>query len=408
MIQERQPDTDFEGRLLAELQAVVAERGAAEATPGGAPSSTGTPAWRRSGPRLALAGTGATAVVVAGALLVSSGPSAEPAVAKVLQHTAAIAAADGDTATMPGPGQFLFTKMKQTELQEWAPGVGGGTWGVLGGMNSPPSPEDSFRALNSWQEETWWSPSPDGPSRNRYSEWSPRFLSEADESDWLAAGSPPPDLFAGKAGGYFDYPGPTVLEQRLGLTDVELDESPSYPRFSTLPTEPRALRLTIERDPVYGPTVEESGSAKMPTAQVISELWDILNKPTTTPALRAAIFGALAELPGIELNRDARDAAGRPGYGLGYETSSLSESYGASTMPGIRVEYIFDPETSDVLGRRETITQPEEISWAKGVPAGTVLRAVAYLQTRVVDSIRERPAEGDGGPTATISGAAGS
>src|SRR5690606_18089440 len=119
--------------------------------------------------------------------------------------------------------------------------------------------------------------------------------------------------------------------------------------------------LAIERDPVYGPTAAESGFAQMPTAQLISELWDILNKPGLTPELRAAIFGALSEIPGIELNRDARDAVGRPGYGLGYEAPD-SESYGTTTR-GFRVEYIFDPETSEVLGRRETIAHPEEISW---------------------------------------------
>ncbi len=399
MIQERKPDTDFEQRLLAELRAMVAERGAAEAAAESAVVFTGPPAWRRSGPRLALAGAGATAVVVAGALLVSSGPSAEPAVAKVLQDTAAIAA-DTGSAAIPGPGQFLFTKMKQTELQEWSPGLGGGTWGVLSGMKPSQAPEERFRALNSWQEESWWSPSPDGSSRNRYHGWTPQFLFGADESRWLAAGSPPPAQFSGEMGGY---PGANVIAQRPGLTDVELDESPAYPDFSALPTEPRALRLAIERDPIYGPTVEQSGSAKMPTAQVISELWDLLNKPNTTPELRAAIFGALSELPGIELNRDARDSAGRPGYALGYESSPSSEAYGSSTMYGFRVEYIFDPDTADVLGRREIITHPDEFSWLAQVPAGTVLRETAYLETGVVDSTRERPGEGEGGPTATIS-----
>jgi len=403
VIQERKPEADFEQRLLTELRAVVAERGAAESAADFASGRTGTPSWRRTGPRLALAGAGVTAVVVAGALLISSGPNAEPAVAKVLQDTAAIAAADSGSASMPGPGQFLFTKTVQTELQEWAPGFGGGSWGVLDGMRPSQAPEDRFRALNSWQEETWWSPSPDGTSRNRYSEWSPHFLSGADESHWLAAGSPPPGLFAGKAGGFFDYPGPTVIAQRPGLADVELDESPGYPDFSKLPTESRALRLAIERDPIYGPTVAETGTAKMPTAQVISELWDVLNKPNSTPELRAAIFGALSELPGIELNRDARDSVGRPGYALGYESSPSSESYGASTMHGIRVEYIFDPETAAVLGQREIITHPDEFSWLKEVPAGTVMREATYLETGVVDSTRERPGEGDGGPTATIS-----
>lgn len=390
MIRERKPETDFEQRLLAELRAVVAERAAAaEPAAGVATGSAGTPAWRRSGPRLALAGAGATAVVVAGALLVSSGPSAEPAVAEVLRDTAAIAVVDAGSDPMPGPGQFLYTRTKQAELQEWVPGLGGGTWGVMLGWNPKPAPEEAFRALNSWQEESWWSS--DGPSRNRYFDWAPQFLYGADESNWLAAGSPPTGTFSGEQGGYG--PGATVLAQRPGLTDVEFEEGPRYRDFSALPTEPRALRLAIERDPIYGPTVEESGGAKMPTAQVISELWDVLNKPNTTPELRAAIFGALAEIPGIELNRDAVDLVGRPGYALGYEAPE-SGGYG-STVRGFRVEYIFDPETAAVLGRREVITRPEVLAWGKDVPAGTVLREAAYLDTGVVDSTRERPQGGD-------------
>jgi hypothetical protein len=194
-------------------------------------------------------------------------------------------------------------------------------------------------------------------------------------------------LFSGEPGGFGE--GATIIAQRPGLTDVELDESPRYHDFSHLPTEPRALRLAIERDPLYGPTAEQSGSAKMPTAQLIAELCDLLNKPNVTPELRAAAFGALSEIPGIELNRDAVDMVGRPGYALGYEAPAAG-GYG-SMMRGFRVEYIFDPETSDVLGRREVITHPEELSWKPEIPAGTVLREAAYLETAVVDSTRERP-----------------
>lgn len=370
MIQERQPETDFEQRLLSELRAVVAERGAAAAAAEVATGTTTTPAWRRSGPRLALAGAGATAVVVAGALIVSSGPSAETAVARVLNETAEIALAEPGTAPLPGQNQLLYTRTKHTELQEWSPEFGGGSWGALAGMGPRLDPANIFRALNTWQEESWWSPRPDGASRTRLFDWSPDFLTATDESAWLRAGSPP---------------------SSLASSDSELGESPGFPDFSRLPTEPRALRLAIERDPVYGPPVAESGTEKMPTAQVIAELWDILDKPNTTPELRAAIFGALAELPGIELNREARNAVGRPGYALGYEAPA-SEGYGETTR-GFRVEYIFDPETAEILGRRQTITHPELVSWAKGLPAGTVMREVAYLQSGVVDSTRERPSQ---------------
>lgn len=77
MSRQQDPNTDFEGRLLAQLQAVVAERGAAEASAEAAAAEPATPAWRR-GPRLALGGGVALAAVAAG-LIVSAGGDNTPA-----------------------------------------------------------------------------------------------------------------------------------------------------------------------------------------------------------------------------------------------------------------------------------------------------------------------------------------
>lgn len=55
MNEQQRRNTDFEERLLAQLQAVVAERGATEVSSEAAAAEPVTPAWRR-GPRLALGG----------------------------------------------------------------------------------------------------------------------------------------------------------------------------------------------------------------------------------------------------------------------------------------------------------------------------------------------------------------
>lgn len=70
MNQQHNPSTNFEDRLLAQLRAVVAQRGAAEAAET-AEAPAPTPA-RRRGPRLALGGAVAL-VAVAAALIVSVG-----------------------------------------------------------------------------------------------------------------------------------------------------------------------------------------------------------------------------------------------------------------------------------------------------------------------------------------------
>jgi hypothetical protein len=378
------PDTDFEQRLLARLRAVVAERGAVEAASGAAEAPAITSAWRRANQRLAFAGAGALATIVAAILVVSSGPSAETAAAKVLRDTAAVAAAgDAQPESTPGPGQFLYTKTKRLELQEWVPGSYSGSFGAIS-----PKPKGAFNALNTWQEEEWWSA--DGPSRSRWVLETPQFLSGAEQARWEKAGSPLP--------GSFDcdkrcFPGANIIELRPGVTDIENEEGPRFPDFSTLPTEPKALRLAIE---------QRQAAKPINTAQVIAELWDILDKPNTTPELRAAIFGALAELPGIELDRNASNLVGRSGYALSYESTD-SGSYGEQ-QPGKRVEYIFDPETSAILGRREIIVDPDKLlPWAKEISAGTVWREVAYLQSGIVDSTDERPDERNGEPVATTS-----
>ncbi len=63
---------DFEGRLLNQLKAVVADRGAAAARVEAEAASSAAPAWRRRGPRLALGGGFALAAVVT-ALAINAG-----------------------------------------------------------------------------------------------------------------------------------------------------------------------------------------------------------------------------------------------------------------------------------------------------------------------------------------------
>ena len=69
MSPEQKPETDFARRLRAELKAIVAKRGAAQAA---SEATLPEAAWRRRGPRLALGGAIALAAVAA-ALIVSAG-----------------------------------------------------------------------------------------------------------------------------------------------------------------------------------------------------------------------------------------------------------------------------------------------------------------------------------------------
>jgi hypothetical protein len=173
---------------------------------------------------------------------------------------------------------------------------------------------------------------------------------------------------------------------------VEVLDGPGYGQFGDLPTEPEALRHALERKQA------KAHQGKVDNGRVVVELWGILEKVNTSPKLRAAVFNALAEEPGIRLDRTAKDLIGRSGYALSY-ASKKSSLYEAG---GIRTEYIFDPDTSAILGQREILADPSLRPWEKNLPAGTVLRAVAFLGAGIVDSTHQRP--GQGRRPATASG----
>jgi hypothetical protein len=113
---------------------------------------------------------------------------------------------------------------------------------------------------------------------------------------------------------------------------------------------------------------------------------EILSEPITSPALRAAAFNALAEIPGIGFERGVADVAGRSGDAIAW----AREGGG-----GFGRRYIFDPHTSEILAQAEVVSNAKaaEIPW---VPGGTVFRETSYLRSGIVDSTHERPDERNG------------
>lgn len=366
------------GRLVADSEAAPLR-----------PRARRSPRW--PGRQVRLIALGASAAALAAVVVVlgvfSSGNRVESAAAVALRETAAVAAAVGGPTPVPEPGEFLYKQTKSTELQEWVPGQYTGTYGGVISRSGPPM--DPFSAFVTSVTEEWMSRNE--PSRIRSVMDSLHFLSSAERPRWKAAGSPLPGPLTGK-GEKRGFPGAQFNEVRRGVLDVETLSGHGFRDFSTLPRQPKALRLEFER---------RQGGGSVDTGQVIAELWDILDKPNGTPALRAALYGALSELPDIELNRKARDLVGRSGYAIVYERSGGRPS--EYQLPGVRVEYIFDPETSELLGKRSVVADPGELPWTKVPPAGTALREVAYLGSAIVDSPRERPGKGSGGPIATAS-----
>ncbi len=345
------------------------------------PTLTGAaevPLSRRRG-LLAFAGVGAVAVAVAVVLLISSGPSAEPAAAEVLHEAAAVAASGkGAPALRARPGQYYFVRTKTRELMGWYPG----SYSI---PEAPASRPGGFSALIPTETRTWTSPQ--GGGRLRETMGTPKFRSSVEESRWEQAGSPLPIGFEPRYDKKFEEMEVDhhILEASRGVLDFETVQPNSgpeiYPDLSNVPADPKGLRRAIEAREVPG--IEEQGNP-VKIEGLIGALGTILSRPNASPELREAAFNVLAETPGVELNREATDLLGRSGYAVSYTRHTRARVR-------LRAEFIFDPQTSDSLGERVILANSAgEPQW-KGYEAGLAIRDIAFLQSGVVDSTHETP-----------------
>lgn len=336
--------------------------------------------------RLRLVAAAGFAAVVAAVVIAlgvfGSGSRVDSAAAEELRQTAAVAeGSDTPGLPAPGPGQFLYTKTKVVQLQGWMP------HGHQGTKEEPrvftPHVGDPYpQALVPTVVEKWTAP--DGTIHQRETLGQVRFFSAADQRRWEAAGSPPPWSFDPKfQDATRDGSGHLVkdFETRKWAPDI------TFPDPALLPTDPKQLRLAVEGGRVRPPwvldlnTVTPEGLSKeeevdLGNWETIEQLFEILEKPTTTPAIRAAAFGALAEVPGIALDRDVTDVSGRHGEAIVFDNGE-----------GIQSDFSFDPATAELLAKGETVANPKAIE--RAVPAGAPFRQIAFLASGIVDSADE-------------------
>jgi hypothetical protein len=289
-------------------------------------------------------------------------------------HRAAESAETSDTAVEapPSSGQFLYTKTEVSQLEGWLPKGHG-----KGSKSHPryfvPINDPSARyALVPAVKEVWTAP--DGKTHVRETLGRVNFLSSGNQTHWEDAGSPPPWAF--------DPSEHQVGRDRAGRPVKDFaaksfrgrHEFIYLSRLSKLPTEPEALRLAVENRGSGSAPVEPSPADSPRGGATVERLLEILSEPITTPALRAAAFNALAEIPGIGLERNVADAAGRRGDAISWVRES-----------GFGRRFIFDPHTGKILAEAEMIFGPKATN-EYGAPAGTPFRETAYLQSGIVDS----------------------
>ena len=341
--------------------------------------------FRRRRRVLAFAGAVAMAAIVAGALLLDSGPTAERASAAEILHEAADAAASSDaTATLiPGPGEYYFRSQRQLSTVGWLSPVPGPNADVpaerIGGTMEAPG---AFNALVPTTGEEWVGP--DGAGRRREELGQIKFWDQAEEDRWTAAGSPPPPPFNAEYRRLY----PRAFERAQEANSHAIDykqngfgDSFHFGDTSKLPTDPKALREQVEANAIEisGFNLRYPEAKHLNSRQTQEELINLLFEGMPSPQLQAAIFDALAEVPGVKLF-PATDSLGRQGEALRFGVED-----------GVRAEFLFDPETSKPLAGRGVLLDPADSRAYGEIPAGTTVSELDYIETGVVGSTGERP-----------------
>lgn len=290
-----------------------------------------------------------------------------------LHRAARAAEAAGPQLETPGAGQFLYTGTMLVQLEAWLPK------GDANGSKAEPryfvpinDPRGRY-ALVPATKQVWTAP--DGKTHVRETLGTVKFLSSADQQGWEAAGSPPPWAFD-PSDHHVSRDGSGNLQKEFASESFRGRHEFTYvQRLSQLPTEPEALRLSVEHRRPTGSPVAPSSATSVRGGGTVEKLLEILAEPLAPPALRAAAFNALAEIPDLGFERGVADGAGRRGDAIGWTREH-----------GFGRRFIFDPRTSKVLSQGEVVFGAKAAGYPQ-VPDDTPFRETVYLGTRIVGSI---------------------
>jgi hypothetical protein len=376
--------------LEARMDAAGAEARAFGEAVAGSTAPAGGPR-RRRGLRsrrrlLVFAGAAAAAAIVAGTLVLSSGPTAQPASAAEILHEAAAAAADAPATSVPGPGQFLYRKEQRLQLQGWRHPLPPENSDIPnGGIGMTLHGPHAYNALVPVTVASWTDSQ--GGGRHRETLGTLQFWSKAEEERWQAAGSPLPAPFDPEFQQRYKataYPDALKLTSKVVDTESKGFGNFNFPDTSKLPTEAEALRRQAEANELEYTGFNHTGgkATHLDPEQTKEELLNVLQEGFPTPQLQAAIFDALAELPGMTVE-PATD-------GLGREGDAIVTSVGS----GVRYEYLFSPESGSLLAERGVLVEPAAAGpFLKEIPAGTVISERDFIEEAGVDSTKETGGE---------------
>jgi hypothetical protein len=166
-----------------------------------------------------------------------------------------------------------------------------------------------------------------------------------------------------------------------------------FPNPAAVPTDPDGLLTAIYQ------LVKDPTCAPIPVGDTVQDrafmLIDGMLQTVQPAEVRAALYQALAKIPGVTVAQGAPDAAGR--RGVAFARAAAIEGPGSSDW--LRLEIILDSHTYRYLGARHVVTRdhfiPDTPSGSKGTRfrKGQVLVSRAQLALAIVDAPCQRPGE---------------
>ncbi|WP_149830108.1 CU044_5270 family protein [Streptomyces tailanensis] len=157
----------------------------------------------------------------------------------------------------------------------------------------------------------------------------------------------------------------------------------NYRAVQELPTDPEKMYVWLHKG---NNSRSRSDDSAFQTAS------EILSENLVPPQVSAALFRAVAELPGVTVKFGVKDALGRGGISIGRTPDEARTE---------RIEWIFDEETLEYLGERMVWVEPtgegagqeaeRSGSTCPPVRDGAVLMSKAITDVAVVDKAGELP-----------------
>ncbi|GAB3990426.1 hypothetical protein GCM10029978_118280 [Actinoallomurus acanthiterrae] len=155
----------------------------------------------------------------------------------------------------------------------------------------------------------------------------------------------------------------------------------NYPLLAALPTDPAALDAFVASHEFIGGLKPRNAEER--AVALYGQYCAILRNGVAPPKIVAAVYRAIARLPGVTLRKNTVDLAGRPAIAVG----RVEEGY-------LFREILIDPKTYAYLGERDVAIKDRAATITDGrwtIKKGAILDLETHATPKIVDRPGQRP-----------------